>query len=78
MQYAPVSPEEKLDDRFVEACQMLDSIEHLADLLIVGDLEQRVKAVEALMRDGSIKELEKRLKRLEKEGKRHAGEQELE
>lgn len=78
VQYAPVSPEEKLDDRFVEACQMLDSIEHLADLLIVGDLEQRVKAVETLMRDGSIKELEKRLKRLEKEGKRHAGEQELE
>ena len=33
MQYAPKTPEDTLDDRFVEACQMLDYIEYLTDIL---------------------------------------------
>ena len=77
MRYAPTSPEDELDDRFVEACQMLDYIEHLADILTVAELEQRVVAVDLLMKDGSIEELEKRLKRLKKEVKSHGKEQEL-
>ena len=32
MQYAPASMDKEPDDRFVEACQMLDYIEYLADL----------------------------------------------
>ena len=39
------------DDRFVEACQMLDYVEYLADLLIAAELEQRVKIVEMLNKD---------------------------
>ena len=31
VRYAPKTPEDEWDDRFVEACQMLDHIEHLAD-----------------------------------------------
>ena len=31
------------NDRFVEACQMLDYVEYLADLLIAAELEHRVK-----------------------------------
>lgn len=38
-QYAPKTPEDALDDRFVEACHMLDYVEYLADLLIAADLE---------------------------------------
>ncbi len=30
-----------LDDRFVEACQMHCYIEYMADVLTVGDLEER-------------------------------------
>lgn len=71
VQYAPKSPEDTLDDRFVEACQMLVSIEHLADVLTFGDLEIRVKTVEMLRGDGTIDELEKRLKRLGKEATAH-------
>lgn len=71
VQYAPKSPEDTLDDRFVEACQMLVSIEHLADVLTFGDLEIRVKTVEMLRGDGTIDELEKRLKRLRKEATAH-------
>ena len=71
VQYAPKTPEDVLDDRFVEACQMLDYVEYLADLLIAAELEQRVKIVEMLNKDGLIAGLEKRLKRLEKEEVTH-------
>ena len=52
--YAPKTPDDDLDDRFVEACQMLDRIEYLTDILTVGDLEERVVVVDELMRDGKI------------------------
>ena len=67
VQYTPKTPEDVLDDRFVEACQMLDYVEYLADLLIAAELEQRVKIVEMLNKDGLIAGLEERLDRLKKE-----------
>ena len=67
VQYAPKTPADTLDDRFVEACQMLDYVEYLADLLIAAELEQRVKIVEMLNKDGLIAGLEERLDRLKKE-----------
>ena len=67
MQYAPKTPEDTLDDRFVEACQMLDYIEDLADILTFAELEVRVKTVDMLQKDGMIDRLEERLKRTEKE-----------
>ena len=36
-----------------------------------AELEQRVKAVDALLKDGTIAELEQRLKHLEKEVQSH-------
>ena len=69
VQYSPHSPEEELDDRFVESCQMLDYVEHLADILAVGELEHRVKAVQMLLSDGTITRLEERLNRLKKEAR---------
>ena len=38
VRYAPKTPDDALDDRFVEACQMLCNIEYMADILTVGDL----------------------------------------
>ena len=67
VQYAPKVPENALDDRFVEACQMLDYVEYLADLLIAAELEQRIRIVEMLDKDGLIASLEERLERLKKE-----------
>ena len=55
------------DDRFVEACQMLDYIEDLADILTFAELEVRVKTVDMLQKDGMIDRLEERLKRAAKE-----------
>ena len=66
VQHTPKTPEDVLDDRFVEACQMLDYVEYLADLLIAAELEQRVKIVEMLNKDGLIAGLEERLDRLKR------------
>ena len=46
---------------------MHDYIEYLADILTVGELEERVKAVEILLKDGKMQELEARMERIEKE-----------
>ena len=67
VQCAPKTPEDTVDDRFVEACQMLDYIEDLADILTFAELEVRVKTVDMLQKDGMIDRLEERLKRTEKE-----------
>ena len=67
MQYAPKTPEDTIDDRFVEACQMLDYIEDLTDILTFAELEVRVKTVDMLQKDGMIDRLEEHLKRLAKE-----------
>ena len=45
---------EDVDDRFVEACQMHCYIEYMADVLTVGDLEERVALVDKLMKEGNI------------------------
>ena len=67
VQCAPKTPEDTIDDCFVEACQMLDYIEDLADILTFAELEVRVKTVDMLQKDGMIDRLEERLKRTEKE-----------
>ena len=67
VQYAPKTPEDTVDDRFVEACQMLDYIEDLTDILTFAELEARVKTVDMLQKDVMIDRLEERLKRLAKE-----------
>ena len=67
IEYAPQSLEDELDDRFVEACHMIECVDHLLDVLMFAELEQRVKVVDMLLKDGTIAALEQRLKHLEKE-----------
>ena len=67
IEYAPQSPEDDLDDRSVEACQMMEYVNHLLNVLMYAELEQPVKAVDTLLEDGDITVLEQRLKCLEKE-----------
>ncbi len=68
VRYAPKIPDDALDDRFVEACQMLDYIEYLADILTVGNLEERVAVVDELMKEGKIAFLGDYVARKRKEG----------
>lgn len=66
---APATPDEALDDRFVEALQMTAAIEHLLDLLTESDKEERKRTVELLMQDGKIAILQNRIERSRKEEK---------
>lgn len=67
VRYAPKTPDDDLDDRFVEACQMLCHIEYMADILTVGNLEERVAVVDELMKDGKITFLQDYTARKKKE-----------
>ena len=67
VRYAPKTPEDAWDDRFVEACQMLDHIEYLADILTVGELEDRGAVVDKLMKEGQIAFLQDYVARKKKE-----------
>ena len=70
--YAPKTPDEPYDDRFVEACQM----QYMADVLTVGDLEERVALVDKLMQDGKIAFLQEYTARKKKEVAHHGEEPE--
>ena len=67
VRYAPKTPDEPYDDRFVEACQMHCHIEYMADVLTVGDLEERVALVDELMKSGKIAFLKEYTARKKKE-----------
>ena len=53
-QYAPKTPEDSLDDRFVESCQQYDRIAGLLEMLDEASSTQRSQAVSALTADGSV------------------------
>lgn len=46
VEYAPQSPEDDLDDRFVEACHMIEYVDYLLDVLMFAELEQRLRRLE--------------------------------
>ena len=62
---------EDVDDRFVEACQMHCHIEYMADVLTVGNLEERVAVVDELMKEGKIAFLQDYVARKRNEGVSH-------
>ena len=53
-QYAPNTPEDSLDDHFVESCQQYDRIAGLLEMLDEASSTERSHAVSALIADGSI------------------------
>ena len=53
-QYAPKTPEDSLDDRFVESCQQYDRIAGLLEMLDDASSTQRSHTVSALTADGSV------------------------
>ena len=53
-QYAPNTPEDSLDDHFVESCQQYDRIAGLLEMLDEASPTQRSHTVSALTADGSV------------------------
>ena len=74
VRYAPKTPDEPYDDRFVEALQMHCHVEYMADVLTVGDLEERVALVDELMKSSRIAFLKEYTAR-KKEEMTHRGEE---
>ena len=67
MVYAPRTPEDEHDDRFVQACHWLSYVEYLVDLLIMGDSYERTEVIDMVMTDGKLKKLQDHLKKHRKE-----------
>ena len=65
--YAPKTPEEEMDDRFTEACLMLNGIEYMADILMFSEPKKQVEVVEVLMTDGTIMRVLDRLRKIAEE-----------
>ena len=65
--YAPRSPDDEPDDRYVEACQMLEPMDYMASVLAAGTLEQRIRTVDRLLADGKMDQLEERLNRIKEQ-----------
>ena len=67
VQYAPKSPEEAPDERFVEACHKLDEVEYYLDILTSGNSYERAEVVSYLLADGRLDRLRQRLDKIHKE-----------
>ena len=77
-EYAPKSPEEEFNPRFVEALQKMSHVEYLLDTLLFGEPEEKALLIQEYGKE--VKQLERRMAELatpdpashEKHLKRHA------
>ena len=67
VQYAPQSPAEAPDERFIEACHNLDQTEYYLDILAFGDSYERAEVIQQQMADGKLDRLRRRLEKIHKE-----------
>ena len=62
--YKPTTPEEPLDERFVEALHMTETVEHLTDCVAFGTPQQKAAAAARLLSGSYLLMLEERTDRL--------------
>ena len=67
VRYAPQSPAEAPDERFVEACHKLDEVEYYLDILASGNSYERAEVIRQQMADGKLDRLRQRLGKIHKE-----------
>lgn len=67
VQYAPQSPAEAPDKRFVEACHKLDQTEYYLDILCAGDSYERTEVIQQQMADGKLGRLRQCLGKIHEE-----------
>lgn len=65
--YAPTLADAPIDDRYVEACQMLPAATDMIDALFQADAELRARVVQQVVQDGTIPQLKARLDKLREE-----------
>jgi hypothetical protein len=74
VQYAPRTLGDEVNEKFVEACQMMDYIESLVDILTVGTPVERATVVDKLHKEGKVPSLQDYVARKRKEALRHGEE----
>ena len=67
VRFSPQTPEDDPDDRFVEACHMLECTQYMLNLLTIGSPEERTELVSDMMKDNKIKFLQERLQEIKEE-----------
>ena len=65
--YAPATADAPIDDRYVEACQMLPAVTDMIDALFQADAELRARVVRQVVQDGTISQLKARLDKMREE-----------
>ena len=65
--YAPLTQDEPLHERFIEACPNLDQTEYYLNILCAGDSNERAEVVQQQMADGKLDRLRQRLEKIHKE-----------
>ena len=65
--YAPQTPQEEQDERYVEACHMLECTQYMVDQLTIGSPKERTKLVNDMMKDNKIVLLQERLREIKEE-----------
>ena len=65
--YAPATADAPIDDRYVEAWQMLPAVTDMIDALFQADTELRARVVHQVVQDGTIPRLKARLDKLREE-----------
>ena len=66
VRYAPQSPAEAPDERFVEACHKLDEVDYL-DILTSGNSYERSEVIHQQMANGKLDRLRQRLEKIHEE-----------
>ena len=67
VRFSPQTLEDDPDDRFVEACHMLECTQYMLDLLTIGSPEERTELVNDMMKDNKITLLQERLREIKEE-----------
>ena len=67
VRFSPQTPEDDPDDRFVEACHMLECTQYMVDQLTIGSPEERTDLVNDMMKDNKITLLQDHLREIKEE-----------
>ena len=67
VRYVPLTQDEQLHERSIEACRNLDQTEYYLDILCAGDSHEHAEVVQHQMADGKLDRLRQRLEEIHKE-----------
>lgn len=70
--YAPQNPDEEWTDEFVEACQRMELVNYYLDILLYGELQERIEFL--LTKGEEVEQIEKRMVKYRRKNEGKVGE----